>query len=315
MTAVLSEQSVEADLQLAYRVLRVRIGQLLVNERLKDRAFKVGVHMALGHEAVAVAVAGVMEPGDALCLTHRNLHYHLAHPHALRGAMDEFSLLPSGVGGGWLGSMNMANPAAGIVYTSSILGNDLAVGAGIALADRLRGQASMTTVVTGDGAMEEGAFYETLLFAKSLELSCLILVENNGWSLATHISERRCPVQLDRLAQAFAMPYVCLEGNDVHDYFTRMQAVRAQAVQQRTPVLVEARLATLGDWRAKTPEFPDGKFINYHHGAANTVTLQDWPVIRQDGSDPVFVLGQRWDEERLRALAVQVRGELEAEIQ
>lgn len=304
----------DPDWKLNSKVLQNRIGQLLVNERLKSRSIKVPVHLALGHEAVAVAVADIMEAGDALCLTHRNIHYNLARAISLKDEWAELALQPTGVGGGWLGSMNMANPEVGIPYTSSILANSLSVSAGIALADKVRGTDAVTIVVTGDGAMEEGAFYETLEFLKSCELSSLVLVENNGWSLATHVAERRCPIHLDKLAQAFEIPYVRLEGNDVHGYRDRLKSARAQCVAQQTPILIEAHLSTLGDWRMKTPEFPDGKFINYHHGAAPTVDLLDWPLIRHDHSDPLFVLGQQFGEAPLLALAVQVREQLEAEI-
>ena len=310
----LSLASTEPDMELVAKVLRVRIGLLLVNERLKKRLFNIPIHLALGHEAVAVAVAETMKVGDALCLTHRNIHYNIARATSLQGEMDELALQPTGVGGGWLGSMNMANPTDGIPYTASILGNNLCVASGIALADRVKASDAVTIVVTGDGAMEEGVFYETLEFLKSLELSALVLVENNGWSLATRIEERRCPIHLDKLAKAFDIPYTRLEGNNVHSYFTQLGEIRQQSVSRRTPMLVETLLTTLGGWRMETPELPDGKFINYHHGAAPTVELREWPVISHSDEDPLFVLSKQFGTERLRNLAVQVRQQLEAEI-
>ncbi|MBF0183148.1 MAG: hypothetical protein HQM06_02000 [Magnetococcales bacterium] len=300
--------------RLAERVVHNRIAQMMINERIKQRAFKVPVHLAMGHEAIAVAVAESMLPDDALCLTHRNIHYNLARADSLRAEIDELSLLPSGLAGGWLGSMNMANPRRGIPYTSSILGNSLSVAAGISLADRLRGAASVTVVVTGDGAMEEGAFFETLQFMKSCSLSSLVIVENNTWSLATRIAERRCPIDLDKLAAAFAISYRHLQGNDVGDYYRQVQAARQEAIAQRTPVLLEVQLTTLGSWLQPTPEFPEGKFINYHHGAAPKVALQEWPVLEQDAGDPLFVLAQQWDEAALRDLAETVSQRLAEEV-
>ncbi|MEO5372884.1 MAG: thiamine pyrophosphate-dependent enzyme [Alphaproteobacteria bacterium] len=306
---------------IAEEVLRVRIGQLLVNEILKRRELKVPVHLALGHEAIAVAVSEVMGPGDRLCLTHRNIHYNLARAQSFAPEVAELRLSPEGIGGGRLGSMNMANPGRGILYTSSILANDLCVATGVALGGRLEGgPAGATFVVTGDGAMEEGAFYETLELAKSLDLPVVVVVENNGWSLASRIHERRCPIAVEGLAAAFAVPFASLRGNDAIAYVHTLERLRARAIGERTPVIVEAHVSTLGDWRGEpTPAEPEGRVINYHHGAAATVTLGDvmlegWPVIREDATDPVHVLTTRVDEKTLRAAAWRLLSAMTGEI-
>lgn len=301
------------DLPLARSLLRIRIGQLLVNEELKRKALRVPVHLALGHEAIAAAVAAIMGPADALCLPHRNIHYNLARATSLRTEFQELRLAEDGVAGGWLGSMNMANPECGIAYTSSILGNNLGVAAGIALGDRVRGADSATFVVTGDGAMEEGAFYESLQFSKTYGLPTVMIVENNGWSLATTIEERRCPIDLAALAAAFGVPYLRLSGNDVVAYRDALTALRSRTRAEGTPAIVEVMVTTLGFRRMVTPDLPDGRLINYHHGAVSTVEAGEWPLIAGDDSDPLHVLLRRDGGEGLRALASRVWAEATAE--
>lgn len=310
----LSRLNVDPALVPAARVLRIRIGQLLINERIKNRDFKVPIHLALGHEAVAAAVDGIMQTGDALCLTHRNIHYNIARATSMKSEMEELLLTPEGVGNGWFGSMNMANPPAGIPYTSSILGNNLCVGTGVALAARVQNRKTATLIVTGDGAMEEGVFFETLELLKSFRLSTIVLVENNEWSLATRIEERRCAIHLDKLAQVFEIPYHRLEGNDVYAYTNHLKQIRARVIEEQEPALVEVSLTTLGYWHMKTLQQPDRKFINYHHGAAPTVELLDWPIIKDSEADPVHVLNRFADPDRLRTLATQVKQGLEDEI-
>lgn len=302
----------EADLGRA--VLRVRLAQMLINERLKARAFRVPVHLALGHEAVAVAVARTMHSGDSLYLTHRNIHYNIARAASLAPEIAELRLEPGGIGGGRLGSMNMANPEAGIAYTASILGNNLCVAAGAALAEVVLGSGAVPIVVTGDGALEEGAFYEALELAASVEAPLLVVVENNGWSLATRIEERRCPIHLDRLAQAFDLPFLSLVGNDAQVCCAALASLRAQAVAGRRPAIAEIGLATLGDWRMPHPDFQDGKPINYHHGAAPEVVLSDWPVIRADAIDPIHILAERFGADWLRREAAALRAEIDGDI-
>ena len=276
---------------LAREVLRVRFAQLWVNEHLKVGGFKVPVHLALGHEAIAVAVRAAMVGSDSLCLSHRNVHYNLASADNLDEELAELMLEPGGIAGGQSGSMNMANPAKGIPYTSSILGNDLSVATGIALADKLARRDTVTFAVTGDGAMEEGAFYEAIELLKSLGLPAIIIVENNGWSLGSRIGERRCAIDLKAIAVAFDISYNLLSGNDVQRYAAQLTDTRQMAIMRECPAIIEVELSTLGDWRGNPiPEEPDGKFINYHHGPARTIDIDAWPIIQEDDRDPVHVL-------------------------
>lgn len=302
------------DFHLAREVLRLRLSQLLINERYKAGAFRVPIHLALGHEAVALGLATTMGPGDQVLLPHRNLHYNLARCRSLAAVVDEFLLRPSGLAGGRYGSMNLVNPAAGVVYSSSILGNNLCVAVGVALAEKVLDTAAATFVVTGDGAMEEGAFYETLALMAGQGTAAVLVVENNEWSLASRIEERRNPIDVAALAAACGAGYRGLDGNDVYAYAQAFAEIRQAALNERRPMVIEAQLSTLGDWRQPTPEFPDGKYINYHAGPAPTTTLQPWPLLAEHSGDPLFVLLERFPEATLRAEAEAMLAGLEGEL-
>ena len=85
--------------------------------------------------------------------------------------------------------MNYTDKNANIPYSSSVLGNNLSVACGVAKANKNKG--GITICVTGDGAIEEGTFYESLILSKYLKLPLIFLIENNDWSMATSIKERR----------------------------------------------------------------------------------------------------------------------------
>ncbi len=298
---------------LAERVLTVRLGQMMVNERNKAGAFRVPIHLALGHEAIAVAVSDAMADGDQLLLTHRNIHYNLARNPRLEEKLREFALDGTGAAGGRFGCMNFADARAGIPYTSSILANSLSVAPGFALGQALLGRRAATFVVTGDGAIEEGAFYESLLMARSVSAAMIVIVENNGWSLATQIDERRTPIDLSQMAAALGIPFEHLSGNDPAHYADRLGTLREAALDAKRPVVIEVALSTLGDWRQPTDEFPDGKFINYHAGIAPTVDFEQGPLLARDEADPVFVVMEQFGETELADLtarAIDALGEV-----
>lgn len=295
---------------LASEVLRLRLSQMLINERYKDGLFKVPIHLAMGHEAIAVAVSRAMTTNDGLILPHRNIHYNLARAGRLKPILNEFLLSGDGLGGARLGSMNLANPCSGVLYSSSILGNALCVAAGVGLGMRMKQSEGVVFVVTGDGAMEEGAFVESLTFMRTYDVAAVVVVENNGWSLSTTIAERRCDIHLEHLAKAFDLPYQSISGNNVYEYAQTLCEVRATAARAARPVILEVALTTLGDWRAD----PDDRYINYHAGPAPTVDVRAWPLLRDDSEDPVYVLLEHLDSATLNRIAEQQLNALQAEI-
>lgn len=307
----------QANINLAKKTIWLRLAQSLVNDRSKNGEFKVPVHLAMGHEAIAIAIDAVMQKDDALLVTHRNAHYNLARQGSLKEEMDEYYLREDGLAQGRLGSMNLNNPEKGIPYASSILGNDMPVACGYALGNKAKGIEAATFVTTGDGAMEEGAFYESLLFMKTYDLAAVLIVENNDWSLATRIEERRAQINVERLVSGLDIEYVCLDSNDVVDYAQKLEAIRARAIENNAPIVVEVKLTTLGYWYMTNDQHPDGKFINYHCGTAPDVqacTQSVYPTIDETNADPLFVLNQHFSKEQLIAFSDEMLSNLKAEL-
>jgi len=289
--------------EILQKLVRVRMAQLIINEMYKQGAFKVPIHLALGHEAIAVALGTVVESNDQLILNHRNIHYNLAKVHSIKSEIDEYLLKKEGLAGGELGSMNFINEPQGIMYSSSILGNNLAVAAGFGAAKSIKKDGGVVFVVTGDGAMEEGTFWESMVFEKSNELPVIVIVENNQWSLGTKIEERRCPIDLPKMVSSLDIPYLLLSSNDTYEYIEKITALKKQVLDQKTPACIEVPLTTLGWWRQNTPEFPEGKFINYHAGPSPSVKEQEDPYLDHSSEDPLFVMEKYFDAKMIRSMA------------
>jgi len=281
------------DLRIIKKIIWLRLAQILVNSRYKNGDFKVPIHLAMGHESIAVAVDFVVEKEDAMFLTHRNIHYNLIRMGTLREDLDEYYLRESGLASGHLGSMNLSNSDKNIVYSSSILGNNFGVGCGFALGNKITNPKGVVFIQTGDGAIEEGTFYESLIFLKSNNLPSIIIVENNDWSLGTQIHERRAAINLAKMADALEIDYLFLEENDPFKYRDSLHSVRINAITNNTPIMVEVRLTTLGYWNLINKENPKGKFINYHAGPApnlSDVCEKVYPLIESSNIDPLFIL-------------------------
>lgn len=274
------------EMELATQVLQIRYWQHLVNEGLKKNVFAVPVHMAFGHEAVATAVSNAMQPGDQLVLTHRNIAYNLARAGALGPAWDEYKHLSSGLGKGRLGSMNVVNPSRGVVYSSSILGNNMPVACGLALGNQMKESRAVVIVLTGDGAMEEGTFYESLVFSRSHSLRLVFLIENNDFSMSSTIQERRCPIDVEQLCKAVTIPYCSLRGNLVFDYAEKLQKYREVVAQESYPAVIEADVTNLNRHAGPTPGWPADPM---------NIDLKNGLIVNKTAQDPVFVLRENMD--------------------
>lgn len=300
---------------IAEELLRLRLSQMLLNEKIKNKEFKIPIHLALGHEAIAVAVDSVLGKDDQLVLPHRNLHYNLAREKSLKPIVEEFLLKENGLAKRQLGSMNLANKERGVVYTSSILGNNLSVATGLALGKKVRKEKGIILVVLGDGAMEEGSLYENLVFLKSNQLPSLVIIENNRWSLATEIQERRCGIDLGKFADSLGIKFEKFVGNDPYQYISRLNELKEYGLSSNQPVCIEVELATLGYWYVNTEGYaPPGRFVNYHAGAAPTVSLAEWPAIEESAGDPLFVLKKYFDEAQLKEASKRILQSLQEEL-
>jgi TPP-dependent pyruvate/acetoin dehydrogenase alpha subunit len=296
--------------------IRIRISQMLINEEYKQGKFKIPIHLAFGHEAVAVAVNEIMDNKDKLVLTHRNIEYNLGRKGSIKAILNEYKLKEEGLTEGKLGSMNLINREKGIVYSSSILGNNFSVSTGIAFAEIMKKSEGITIVLGGDGSIEEGSFHESLLMAKSLNLPMLFIIENNEWSMSTKIDERRSSVNWEKFAQSYEIKYHKLEGNDPMKYINNLSSLKNYAISHSEPIFVEVILGTLGDWIKKgDPDYPNGKFINYHAGPAPTIDIEHCPIfIKNEEKDPIFVLLNYFSNTELDNLTKEVRDEINMEL-
>lgn len=299
-------------------ILKIRLSQVLINEEYKAGGFKIPIHLSFGHEAIATAVSNILKSNDKLLLSHRNIAYNLALGGNLKAIMDEFHLVEGGLAKAKLGSMNLMNNDANIIYSSSILANNFSVSTGVSMADKLKKRPTVTFVLGGDGSMEEGSFYESLVMMKSLGLSIVVIIENNGWSLGTHITERRASIDLKKLTESVGVEYIKLENNNTNNYIKILRKARQKSLEENQPICIEVFLKTLGDRREQpSAQYPDGKYINYHAGPSSTVNVAEefcGALLCNNSDDPVYLVLQEIGSENLKLLIAKIFEQLKEEL-
>jgi len=215
------------DLLLA--MLRIRCVEETLADRYPEGEMRTPTHFSIGHDAVAVGVCAALDVGDVIYSNHRCHAHYLAKGGDLLGMVAELYGKEIGCARGRGGSVHLNDPVAGVMASSAILGQTMAVAAGSALAFAMDGEPRVAACFFGDGAAEEGVFHETLNFASVRRLPVLFVCENNGYSTHTPLHVRQpASVGIHERVLAYAIPSRLVDGNDVVAVFE----AAADAVEQ-----------------------------------------------------------------------------------
>lgn len=210
-------------------MLRIRTAEERIGELVSEKKVICPAHLSIGQEAVAVGVCSALNVDDYVFGTHRAHGHYLAKGGDLKAMMAEVLGRKTGCSGGRGGSMHLVQPEVGVMGTSSIVGGCFPISVGAGLASAIRKDGRVSVVFFGDGAMDEGVFYEALNFASIKKLPVMFICENNYY--ATHLricrrincnrdkSDRNSDLcdcdQLMRRADFFNIPVKRIDGNDV----------------------------------------------------------------------------------------------------
>lgn len=239
-------------------IIKSRKFQIEINKKILEKKISAPVHLAFGHEFVAGLVfENFDKKKDKILLTHRNIHYSSIFSE--NASIKYSKLYKNNNNIKTKGSMNFTDSKSGIIYTSSILGNNLSVAVGVA--KTLKENNGYCVCVTGDGGIEEGSFYESLTLARYLQLPIIFLVENNDWSMATTIKERRSPIRLNLLAKSLDVRYKYFKFKDLKHNIKIFSQIAKELRKNSHPIICEFQIST------KSVRTTSGLVDKYHHGA------------------------------------------------
>ncbi|MEU9124989.1 pyruvate dehydrogenase (acetyl-transferring) E1 component subunit alpha [Streptomyces sp. NPDC048506] len=173
------------------------------------------VHLYIGEEAVAVGVNETLTPEDAVVSTYREHGHALARGIPAEAVMAEMYGRTTGCSAGRGGSMHLFDASRRFYGGSAIVAGGLPLAAGLALADRMRGQNRVTCCFFGDGAFAEGEFHETANLAALWNLPLLLACENNLYAMGTALAREHAQTDLAMRAASYGMPAWAVDGMDV----------------------------------------------------------------------------------------------------
>jgi len=178
-------------LDLQQAMLRIRLVEEAIARRYSEEKMRCPVHLSIGQEAIAVGVCANLTNEDLVLSTHRAHAHFLAKGGDLRSMIAEIYGKVTGCSKGMGGSMHLIDKPVGFMGSTAIVGNTIPVAAGLALAFKIKRSSSISCAFFGDGAVEEGAFYESVNFAVLHKLPILFICENNLYSVYSGLGVRQ----------------------------------------------------------------------------------------------------------------------------
>jgi pyruvate dehydrogenase E1 component alpha subunit len=221
---------------------------MMLIRRFEERAgemyakAKVGgfLHLAIGEEATIVGAVRAMRDEDYLISTYRSHGHALARGSDPNRVMAELFGRDSGVSHGRGGSMHMFDLDNRFMGGYGIVGGNLPLAAGMALASDYQGKDEVTVCVFGDGASNQGTFGETLNLAALWRLPVVFMVTNNQFGMGTAIERHSAQTDLHRRGDGYGVPGMRCDGMDVVETYEVIREAIRRAREDRQPVLVEA---------------------------------------------------------------------------
>jgi pyruvate dehydrogenase E1 component alpha subunit len=219
----------QEDLRRIYRMLRlIRRAEEEVARVYPSDKIKSPVHLSIGQEAVAVGVCDALRPEDAASGTYRGHAVYLAKGGTVAGMMAELYGRATGCARGKGGSMHLVDTPNNVIGSSAVVGTTVPIALGYALAQKRRKTGLVTAAFFGDGATEEGVFYESLNFASLHKLPVVFVCENNFYAIHTPQSKRWATDRLCERVATFGIPAHKVTDSDVF----QIRRIVADAVAQ-----------------------------------------------------------------------------------
>lgn len=197
-------------------------------------------HWNIGEEASVVGSVAAMTEQDQIVTSYRDHGFALARGTAPGAVMAELFGKETGCAGGRGGSMHMVDIARGFYGGYGIVGGQIPIAAGLALAADYLGEDRAVIGVLGDGATNIGAFHESLNLSQVWHLPVVWLITNNQYGMGTSVAEASAEPDLYKRACAYRMHGEQVDGMDVLAVYEATKRLLHRARVEREPSVLEA---------------------------------------------------------------------------
>ncbi len=235
----------------------IRLTEQLILDQFSRGLVSGTTHTCLGQELAAMAVVRALDhPDDAVLSNHRNHGHFLTYSGDFLGLVAEIMGRQAGVCGGRGGSQHLA---VGHFHSNGVQGGMTGIGAGLALARRLKRNGAMVTTIVGDGTLGQGLLYESMNLASVWQAPLLVVVENNGIAQTTYTHET-IGGSIEARGAAFGLRTWRL-ADDEPDFCSRIAEVVGEVRESAAPGFLVIDTRRMGP-HSKGDDLRDGEELD-----------------------------------------------------
>ena len=226
--------------ELQASMLRIRLVEESIANKYSEQKMRCPTHLSIGQEAIAVGVCSNLTNEDQVLSSQRAHAHYLAKGGCLNSMLAEIYGKVTGCSKGMGGSMHLIDKSVGFMGSTAIVGNTIPVAVGSALAMKIQEKKSISCVFFGDGATEEGVFYESINFAIIHNLPVLFICENNLYSVYSGLEVRQPKGRkIFEMVRAFGIESSHGDGNNVQQVSDYVELARDKILSGNGPQFLE----------------------------------------------------------------------------
>jgi len=263
-----------------------------------------GVYVGRGQEAIAVGSAIQLEKEDCICPSHRDMGAYLIRGMSPRVIFAQYMGRKTGATRGKDANMHMGDMSKNIVAFVSMLADTIPVAAGIALTYKIRKQRNVVLCYFGDGATSRGDWHEGLNLASVKKVPVVFICNNNQYAYSTPVEKQMAIKDISVRAQAYGMPGVTIDGNDILAVHEATRIAIQLARDSGGPSLIECKTFRMTGHSAHD----DVKYVPKH-------LFEEWekkdPILRLETS---LLQNKTATEADVKRLAARIAREVDEAI-
>src|ERR1700710_3150050 len=198
-------------------------------------------HLYIGQEAVVVGIQSALSDGDQVITSYRDHGHMRATGMEPRGVMAELTGRATGYSKGKGGSMHMFSKEKRFFGGHGIVGAQVSLGTGLAMANWYRGSDRVSATYFGEGASNQGQVYESFNIAALMKLPCVYVIENNKYGMGTSVERASASRDLSQNGAPWGIPGMQVDGMDVLAVKQAAEVAVAHCRAGKGPYLLEMK--------------------------------------------------------------------------
>jgi TPP-dependent pyruvate/acetoin dehydrogenase alpha subunit len=221
------------------RMVRIREFELVSMDLFKRGEVQCTVHPYIGQEASGVGVCMALRKDDLIAGTHRSHGHNIAKGADTKKMMAEILAKETGYCKGRGGSMHIAAFETGSLGALAVVGAGIPIAVGAGLSFKMKGEERVAVPFTGEGGINTGNWHEGLNLASVWDLPVVFVLENNQYSVSTHIKDAVKIKDLSIRAKGYGIPGFSVDGFDVLAVYKVAKEAVERARRGEGPTLIE----------------------------------------------------------------------------